>query len=161
MPLLDRNGWTTDAFRRDDPGATAVIVPFDVLAEALAARSPGQRVGVDLPNTTAPEALAAVRDQLALIAVAFPKFSDGRGFSLGRSLREEGYGGTLRATGPIIPDQFAFALQCGFDEVELGDEQAARQPIDQWLHALTIVDVSYQDAVDGTPSIFKQRAAAR
>jgi len=161
MPLLDRNGWATDAFRRDDSAAAAVIVPLDLLGAALAARSPGQRVGVDLPNATAPEALSAVQDQLDLVAVAFPKFSDGRGFSLGRALREQGYAGRLRATGPLIPDQFAFALQCGFDELEISDEQAARQPVDQWLHALQIVDVSYQDGADGTPSIFKQRAAAR
>lgn len=161
MPLLDRTGWTTDAFRRDDPAAASVIVPFDLLAAALAARQPGQRVGVDLPNSVAPEDLSAMRDQLDLVAIAFPRFSDGRGFSLGRSLREQGYAGTLRATGPVIPDQFAFALQCGFDEVEISDEQAARQPIGQWLHALEVVDVSYQDGADETPSIFKRRAAAR
>lgn len=166
MPLLDRNGWKADAYRRDDPAAEAVpveldvIVPLDLLAAALAARQLGQRLGVDVPNVTAAEALAPLQDQLDLVAIAFPKFSDGRGFSLARMMRQQGFAGTLRATGPIIPDQFAFALQCGFDEVELSDAQAERQPIEQWLHALDIVDVSYQDGAT-SPSIFAQRRAAR
>ena len=67
------------------------------------------------------------------------KFSDGRGFSIGRALRDQGYKGTLRASGALIPDQFAFALDCGFDEVEIGDAQAARQPEAQWLQALTTI----------------------
>lgn len=161
MPLLDRTGWKADAYRRDEPGADAVIVPLDLLTATLAGKLPGQRVGIDLSNDTDPDALTPVLGKVDLIAVAFPKFGDGRGFSLARALRAMGFGGTLRASGPLIPDQFAFALQCGFDEVELSDEQAARQPVEQWLHALEIVDVSYQDGVDGTPSIFRRRAAAR
>lgn len=161
MPLLDRTGWKADAYRRDEPGADAVIVPLDLLAATLTGKLPGQRVGIDLPNDTDPEALTPMLGELDLVAVSFPKFSDGRGFSLARALRERRFRGTLRASGPLIPDQFAFALQCGFDEVELSDEQAARQPVEQWLHALEIVDLSYQDGVDGTPSIFRRRAAAR
>ena len=76
-------------------------------------------------------------------------------------LREQGYRGTLRVAGPIVPDQWPFALQCGFDEVELSDEQLARQPVEQWLHAPQVVSFTYQQAADGGPSIFQQRRAAR
>lgn len=161
MPLLDRSGLKPDAYRRDDLAGDAIIVPADALVAVLANRRPGQRVGVDLPNDAGLDAVTPLPDGLDLIVIAFPKFSDGRGFSLGKTLRERGFAGTLRATGSIIPDQFAFALQCGFDEVELDDDRIARQPAADWLHALTVVDVSYQDAADGTPSIFRRRAAAR
>lgn len=55
---------------------------------------------------------------LTLIVVEFPKSRDGRGFTLARLLRERhGYEGDLRATGPLLPDQFAMLLQCGFSSL--------------------------------------------
>ncbi len=158
MPLLDRTGEKPDAFVRDDAGAEAIIVPLDALEAALSVRSNTQRIGVDVPNTPVPDLIGRVRDA-DLVAIAFPKFSDGRAFSVAKRLREEGYRGTLRASGALIPDQFAFALQCGFDEVEIDDERLARQPVAQWLRALTQVPESYQDGAG--PSIFARRAAAR
>ena len=160
MPLLDRNGWKAEAFARD-PAADAAIVPFADIETALAARRPGARIGIDLPNDVHPRELLAHQDQLDLISIAFPRFSDGRGFSLGRMLREQGYRGTLRASGWVIPDQFAFALHCGFDEVEIDEEHAARQPIEQWLRGPGQVHDSYQDTRDGLVSVFKRRRAAK
>lgn len=146
MPLLDRQGWKTDAYvRSETPIETAaLLVPFAALDDALAARAGAQRIGVVLPNDVAAEALLPAQAALDLIAIEFPQFKDGRGFSIARALRRQGYRGTLRAAGPLVPDQFAFALDCGFDEIEIGDEQAARQPIEQWLHALTFVTDSYR-----------------
>jgi len=69
---------------------------------------------------------------VALIRVAFPSFSDGRGFTLARHLRGAGYQGRLRARGHVIADQYAMARRSGFDEVEISDELAARQPAEQW-----------------------------
>ena len=164
MPLLDRSGLIPDPFTRDDPTAPAIIVPLADLDAALAARPAGQRIGVDVPNTAvAPSILATIPTQggIDLIAVAFPKFADGRGFSIAQALREAGYTGTLRATGQLLPDQFAFALQCGFDQVEIDDARLARQPLEQWLSALGEVTLSYQSSPDGTPSIFERRKAAR
>ncbi len=158
MPLLDRTGAKPDAFVRDDARAEASIVPLDGLEAALAERRNAQRLGVDVPNTPVPDLAARVRD-VDLVAIAFPKFSDGRGFSVAKRLREEGYRGTLRASGALIPDQFAFALQCGFDEVEIDDERLARQPVAQWLHALEQIGESYQEGSEA--SIFALRAAAR
>jgi uncharacterized protein (DUF934 family) len=53
-----------------------------------------------------------------------------------------GYKGRLRAAGPLIADQFRFARRVGFDEVELPDEVAQRQPEAQWLER---PQGSYQD----------------
>jgi uncharacterized protein (DUF934 family) len=95
-----------------------------------------------------------------LIAIRFPASRDGRGFSLGRALREHGFAGRLRATGEILPDQFGFALACGFDEVEIDEARARRQPIDQWLAAARSFDISYQRVRDGRASILALRRAA-
>ncbi|MCT4333016.1 DUF934 domain-containing protein [Paracoccus sp. YLB-12] len=87
---------------------------------------------ITLAPDTAPEDLA---DHLhcTLLAIDFPAFTDGRGFSLARRLRELGYRGRLRATGRLIADQYAMARRVGFDEVEVAPDIAARQPQDQWL----------------------------
>lgn len=90
-------------------------------------------VAVDLANTDAPEALAPHLARLQLIRVTFPAFSDGRGFTLARRLRMMGYHGRLRAQGHVIADQYAMARRSGFDEVEISDDLAARQPQSQWL----------------------------
>jgi uncharacterized protein (DUF934 family) len=67
------------------------------------------------------------------IRIAFPKFSDGRGFTLARRLRQRGFTGRLRARGHVIADQYAMARRAGFDEVEIDAALAARQPEAQWL----------------------------
>ena len=68
---------------------------------------------------------AAVADQLAgasRVEVNFPKFGDGRGFSIGRLLRERyGYKGELRAVGHITRDHLFFMESMGFDAFELRD----------------------------------------
>lgn len=70
---------------------------------------------------------------LGVIAIAFPSFSDGRGFSLASSLRRKGYKGRLRASGHILADQYTMIRRVGFDEVEISPELAARQDESQWL----------------------------
>ncbi len=88
---------------------------------------------VDLAQTDAPEALIPYLADLNLIRVAFPAFSDGRAFTIARRLRVLGYKGTLRALGPVIADQYPMARRVGFDEVEIPDELAHRQPQAQWI----------------------------
>lgn len=86
---------------------------------------------VEIASDTRPEALPDVAGA-ELVIVAFPAFSDGRGFTLARHLRTSGYQGRLRARGHVIADQYTMARRAGFDEVEISDELAARQPADQW-----------------------------
>lgn len=79
------------------------------------------------------------------IFVEFPAFTDGRGFSLARLLRQRhGYEGLLVADGQLIPDQFAFALQCGFDAVRIADSELNRHTPDAWSDALDAFDLTYQ-----------------
>ena len=90
-------------------------------------------IGVDLASTADPHGLANRLTSIPLIRIDFPAFSDGRGFTIARTLRAIGYKGRLRAKGHVIPDQYAMARRAGFDEVEISDDLAARQPEQDWL----------------------------
>lgn len=87
--------------------------------------------GIDLPSDTAPAVLADLVKAL-MIRIDFPSSADGRGFTLAAMLRRAGYRGRLRAKGHVLADQYAMARRSGFDEVEISDALAARQPQDQW-----------------------------
>ena len=89
--------------------------------------------GLDLPSDTDVSAILDRLPKTQMIRIDFPSFADGRGFTLARLLRLNGYSGRLRARGHVIADQYAMARRAGFDEVEISDEIAARQPEDQWL----------------------------
>ncbi|MFO1175397.1 MAG: DUF934 domain-containing protein [Paracoccaceae bacterium] len=90
----------------------------------------GTRI-VEIASDTRPDALPDVAGA-ELVIVAFPAFSDGRGFTLARHLRTGGFQGRLRAGGHVIADQYTMARRAGFDEIEISDDLAARQPADQW-----------------------------
>lgn len=87
---------------------------------------------VDLAHTDAPEALVDYLGDLNLIRIHTPAFNDGRAFTIARRLRAFGYTGILRAVGPMIVDQYPMARRVGFDQVEIPDALAARQPESQW-----------------------------
>jgi uncharacterized protein (DUF934 family) len=93
---------------------------------------PTNRGVVDLANTDDPLMLRDHLAGLTLIRIAFPAFNDGRAFTIARRLREMGYTGRLRALGPVIADQYTMARRTGFDEVEIPDDLALRQPAEQW-----------------------------
>lgn len=114
---------TDRGFAPDD--WTAPITP---LAEAGA-----ETKALDLPNDTNPATLAGRLEGITFIRVDFPAAADGRGYSIARQLRLMGYTGRLRARGHVIADQYAMARRSGFDEVEISDTLAARQPEADWL----------------------------
>ncbi len=153
MPVLrDAGGVIADDFVR---GQTLLDWPCD-----LPGNDPA-RQGIHVPNTVDPAALVPVFDRVGLISVAFPSFSDGRGFSIARRLRALGFTGRLRATGPVIADQLDYLLACGFSEVETPAALDARQPQDQWDRAVRSVGVAYQRGYSGRLSILEARRAAR
>lgn len=84
--------------------------------------APGNVTSITLQPDARLEALIPYLGQLALIAVAFPKFSDGRGYSLAARLRlHHGYQGRLRATGDILTDQTGYFFRQGFDELAISN----------------------------------------
>lgn len=91
--------------------------------------APDGQAFVDLPG----DAFLPVDLQgVSALRITFSGFADGRGFTLARQIRLAGFAGRLRAAGPLLADQYAMARRAGFDEVEIPDEIAARQPEDQW-----------------------------
>ncbi len=99
---------------------------------------------LDIAQDVMPDALPASFDGIDLIRVAFPSSADGRGFTLARHLRARGYTGRLRAKGRVIADQYAMARRSGFDEVEIPDDLAERQPADQWVFRADWKDHDYR-----------------
>ncbi|MDQ6621620.1 MAG: DUF934 domain-containing protein [Pseudomonadota bacterium] len=97
------------------PGVRSIVplALWTTARESLLARGD---VGVWLGPTDEPGVLAADVAELPLIAVAFPSFGDGRGFSTARLLRQRyGFRGELRAIGDVFRDQLFFMRECGFD----------------------------------------------
>jgi uncharacterized protein (DUF934 family) len=120
----------TDTGFSPDPWAGAEFITYDALTAEP--EMPGQGLAIDMPNDRDPAELAPFFERIAMIRVAFPGMGDGRGFSIARRLRAMGYTGILRASGPLIADQARAARRVGFDEIELPESVAARQPEDLW-----------------------------
>lgn len=165
MLLLDRQGAKDETFTRiesaSEAGGDSVLAPFALIEEILAYHGDNRRIGVFIPNDLRVEAIEPYFDRLALIAIAFPSGTDGRGFSLARQIRQRGFNGILRASGPLFSDQFPQALACGFHEVEIPDANAARQPVEQWLAAANRISLSYQRIYGATENILELRRRAR
>lgn len=116
---------TDRGFAADDfPGTLRPLAEIDAVREGD---------GVEIGPADDPRALAGVLAQVALVRVRFPAFNDGRGFSHARDLRSLGFRGRLRAAGHLLADQYAMARRVGFDEVEIGEDLARRQPEHHWL----------------------------
>ncbi len=105
-------------------------------------------LGIDLASDTDPAKLACMTGA-AMIRIDFPSFTDGRGFTLAAILRRAGFTGRLRARGHVIADQYAMARRSGFDEVEIDDSLAQRQPEPQWLARANWQDNNYQARMRG------------
>lgn len=162
--LLDASGeiedlWPCIPDHEPLPAEGRALIPLPRLAEAL--KEDELELGLELPNNTDPNGIAPHFGRLGLISVEFPAFSDGRGFSIAAVLRELGYRGRLRASGPVIADQFAYLLACGFEEVQVPDTVALRQPVEQWLAQLSRVTLGYQRGRPVRASILDQRRAAK
>ena len=117
--------------------------PFTPL-DQLAANDAAPAVAVDVPSDADPAIFEGRLDSIDLIRIDFPSFADGRGFTIARKLRRMGFAGRLRAKGHVIADQYAMARRSGFDEVEISDELAARQPEEQWLRRAKWKNHDYQ-----------------
>jgi uncharacterized protein (DUF934 family) len=101
-------------------GVPVILSAARFLADAAVLAGRAAQTGVLWPNNRKVAELAPYLDRLALVALEFPKFKDGRAYSQARLLRENyGFRGELRATGDILRDQFMFLLRAGFDAFEV------------------------------------------
>ncbi|HEX3098192.1 MAG TPA: DUF934 domain-containing protein [Usitatibacter sp.] len=113
-------------------------------------------VGVWLKPDDEPLRLAGHLEGLALIAVHFPKFTDGRGYSTATLLRRRlGWRGELRAFGDVGRDQLFYLARAGFDAFRLADHRDPRKA----LSAFDDFSVRYQGSVDDPVPLFRKRLA--
>lgn len=134
------------------------IVPLALWREQRAHLA--QRAGLNgvlLENTDDPRLLEQDFDSLALIAVRFPKFTDGRGYSIARLLRRLGWKGELRAVGDVLRDQLFYMTRCGFDAFALRADQDAQAA----LTAFSDFSLAYQPAIDDGVRLGSLRPDAR
>jgi len=163
MPtLIDRHGPRGDAwilFEGDAgsvPRGASLLLPLDEWRTgATLWREHAGRIGVLLAPSDDPAAIAADLGELSLVAISFPSFTDGRGYSTARLLRERyGYRGELRAVGDVLRDQLHYLARCGFDSFALADGQDATAA----LSAFADFSEAYQAAADRGP-LFGRRVA--
>jgi uncharacterized protein (DUF934 family) len=139
----------------DLPDGVPVIVPLSLGLERRGALIARGEIGVWLAPADHPGALADDLERLQVIAIDFPQFTDGRGYSHARLLRERyHYAGELRAIGDIGRDQLYYLAQCGFDAFLIPDGRDARGA----LEAFADFSDGYQSTTARTPW-FRRRQA--
>lgn len=120
-------------------------------ATLLARETP---IGLQLPNTADVAEIAADLPRLEVVALEFPKFSDGRAYSQARLLRERfGYQGEIRAVGEVLRDQLFFMARSGFDAFV----PRADQNLEEILAAFHDFSQSYQPAADQPQPLYRRR----
>jgi uncharacterized protein (DUF934 family) len=141
------------------PERAAVLLPASrLLADAQELVLRASPTGVIWPNNRSVVELAPHLDWLALVALVFPSFRDGRAYSQARILRERyGFRGELRATGEVLRDQLLFLQRAGFDSFEISKHEDAYK----FAEAVARYSVFYQPAADGRMSAPAARLAAR
>lgn len=130
-----------------------VIVP---LAVWLAQRSMLEGLtdlGVWLPSDARPEVLKDDLAHFQVIAIDFPKFADGRGYSIAYNLRARlGYTGELRAIGDVLRDQLFYMSRVGFDAFATREDRN----IHDALKGLTDFSEAYQTSWDQKSPLFRR-----
>lgn len=122
--------------------------------ERMTLQERDEPVGVYLPNTANVADLTTDLPALALVALEFPKFADGRAYSQARLLRERhGYQGEIRAVGDVLRDQLLFMARSGFDAFEL----RADRSLEDALEAFSEFSESYQPASDQPLPLYRRR----
>lgn len=151
MPLIKDRRIVEDSWRHLDdeesvPAEGGVIVSlarWQAERDTLAGRN--APLGVRLASNERPDAIAADLDRFDVVALEFPGYKDGRGYSSARLLRERyRYTGELRAVGDVLRDQLAFMERCGIDSFEYAGLTRAEEA----LAAFGDISVVYQTAAD-------------
>lgn len=134
------------------------LLPLSVwLARKTDIVAADQAIGVWLDSNEGPEAIADDLATIAVIALNFPKFTDGRAYSAARLLRDRyHYQGEIRAIGDVLIDQLFYMRRCGINAFAL----RADQKLDKALAHFATIGESYQAASDQPLPLFRRRANA-
>ncbi len=137
------------------PAEGAVVLPLARFeAEGAGLLDEGRPVGVLLQPDEAVEGLAYDLPRLALVALAFPKFRDGRAYSSAALLRSRlGFAGEIRAVGDVLREQARDMARCGFDAFVPSDGSGAAD----WTAAAGRYRHVYQTAADHRAPAFVER----
>jgi len=164
MPLVKGGKITADAFVHvtDDaeiPGDGAILVSAARFVENAEARSRrAGPTGVIWPNNRDLDDLVPYLANVAVVALVFPTFRDGRAYTQARLLRERhGFKGELRATGQVLRDQFVFMLRAGFDSFEVKKQADA----EAFMQTAKRYSVFYQPTGDGRITALHRRMQLR
>ena len=111
-------------------------------------------IGVTLASSEAPEAIVDDLDRIQVIALQFPTFKDGRGYSYARLLRERyGFEGEIRASGEVLYDQWFAMSRCGVDAFEVPEGTT----IEAFNDAMSEFSLVYQATDDGRQTVMQLR----
>jgi uncharacterized protein (DUF934 family) len=134
-----------------------LIVPLAVWQARRAELSGRTDLGVWLDSAEDPAAIAADLNEFAVVALNFPKFTDGRAYSSAALLRTRyGFQGELRAIGEVLRDQLFFMQRCGFDAFALKAGKYDDAQFAAALASLNDFSVPYQGAVDQPEPLFRR-----
>lgn len=130
-----------------------IIVPLKVWLAQRAALQGRADLGVWLASDERPEELKGGVEKFAVIAIDFPKFADGRGYSIAYNLRARlGYTGELRAIGDVLRDQMFYMQRVGFDAFAPRPDRS----IHDALKGLSDFSETYQTSVDHKFPLFRR-----
>ncbi|WP_256081621.1 DUF934 domain-containing protein [Massilia sp. YIM B04103] len=133
--------------------AGKVIVPLQVWLSQRTALEARAAIGVWIASDERPEALKGELDRFGVVAVDFPKFTDGRGYSIAYNLRTRlGYKGELRAIGDVLRDQLFSMHRVGFNAYATRPDRS----IHDALKGLTVFSETYQASVDEQQPLFRR-----
>lgn len=143
----------TDAPETVAVPAGKVIVPLTVWQAQREALKGRPDLGVWIASHERPEELKGELDNFRVVAVDFPKFADGRGYSIAYNLRARlGYTGELRAIGDVLRDQLCYMQRVGFDAFATREDRN----IHDALKGLTDFSVAYQTSWDEKNPLFRR-----
>ena len=157
MPKIIKDGTITEDNRaRIDPedsspgqGQICTLQQWQKLTDK-------QGSAVQLEPGQEPAPLLECLEDIELVVINFSVFTDGRGFSYGRELRERGYSGELRATGHFIRDQLTYLGRCGFNSFDLQENTDLHEA----LKSLNDFSEHYQASIDSPQPLFRRRENA-
>lgn len=148
MPKIIKDGAVVE------DGWRGQLLDLESYNEALAGGSaPAPDVGVVLEPDQPPSELGGDLNAIPLIAINFPVFTDGRGFSYARELRQRGYRGEIRAVGYFIRDQLEYLSRCGFNAFDF----AENTNLDAAVSSLSAFSEHYQADVLQPEPLFRRR----
>lgn len=156
--IVDNDWQRFDAEQLADPGLPdtgRVIVPLAYWKEHRDALLERGDVAVCLQPGEEPADLAADLPRLPMVAIYFPAFKDGRGYSYARELRTRyGFGGEIRAVGDVLQDQLFYLYRVGFNAFEVRADRDIEEALANGLRPFSI---TYQGDVHDSRPIYRRR----